>query len=359
MGNNAKVDNLLDQSIRKIELDRAGARSLWVDYAKGIGIILVVYGHVAHGIFSAGLNMDKSMFMLVESVIYSFHMPLFFFLSGLFFLASMERRGAVSLLRSKVDTILYPYVIWSLLQGMTEVALSHYVNGHTTVGQVLSLAWSPRAQFWFLYVLFFAFALATLLFRRSSIIWGSSIFIGSIIFYFFGWILPNIYLINMLSHFFVYFTAGVFAAFLLCKFDSFETKWLIPFLALFVFSQWIFHIEMGLNYNSTAACEKLLLGLISVGFVVFLAQWLTRFNMRWLAYLGQQSMTIYLVHILAGSGCRIALQKILGITDVGIHLLVGTLTGLLLPILFYFACTRIGLSALFSPPKLLSFGSQR
>ncbi|MFZ2160733.1 MAG: acyltransferase [Sideroxyarcus sp.] len=358
MEKSTTADELLDHPIRQIELDKVRGRSLWVDYAKGIGIILVVYGHVAHGIFNAGINMDKNLFMLVESVIYSFHMPLFFFLSGLFFLASMERRGSVSLLRSKLDTILYPYVIWSLLQGMVEVAMSHYVNGHTTVVQVLSLAWSPRAQFWFLYILFFAFALATLLFRRSSIFWGCSIFIGSIFFYYFGWILPNIYLINMLSHFFVYFTAGVFAAFLLCKFNSFETKWLIPFLALFVYSQWIFHVELGLNYVSTAALEKLLLGLISVGFVVFLAQWLTRFNLRWMAYLGQQSMTIYLVHILAGSGCRIVLQKVLGITDVGVHLLVGTLAGLLLPILFYFVCTRIGLSALFSPPKMLSFGSE-
>src|SRR5664279_3072599 len=106
MGINSKVDGQLDHSIRKMEPNKDRSRSLWVDHAKAIGIILVVYGHVARGVFSAGLKIDQNMFELVDSVIYSFHMPLFFFLSGLFFLASMAKRNSISLLRSKVDTCL-------------------------------------------------------------------------------------------------------------------------------------------------------------------------------------------------------------------------------------------------------------
>ena len=60
-------------------------RNAWVDYAKAIGIILVVYGHVARGVFNAGLPMDEDNYLLIDSIIYSFHMPLFFFLSGLYF----------------------------------------------------------------------------------------------------------------------------------------------------------------------------------------------------------------------------------------------------------------------------------
>jgi hypothetical protein len=281
-------------------------------------------------------------------------MPLFFFLSGLFLLSSMAKRDSISLLRSKVDTVLYPYVIWSLLQGMVEVGLTHYVNGHTTVGEVLSFAWSPRAQFWFLYVLFFVFALAILVYRRSGFMWCGGIFIGSILLNFFAERLPDFYLTHMLNHYFVYFAAGVLATFLFGKTNCIETKWLFLSAALFISSQWQFHVEMGLRYSSGTAPATLLLGLISIGFIVLLAQWLTRFNLRWFAYLGQQSMMIYLVHILAGSGCRIIMLKIFGITSVGIHLLIGTLGGLLLPLLFYTGCIRLGLGALFSPPKLLS-----
>ena len=91
-------------------------RNVWVDYAKAIGIILVVYGHVARGVFNAGLPMDEGEFVLVDSIIYSFHMPLFFFLSGLFFrFAAKAGRGG--LIINKVDTIVYPFIVWSLLQG--------------------------------------------------------------------------------------------------------------------------------------------------------------------------------------------------------------------------------------------------
>jgi len=58
---------------------------MWVEYAKAIGIVLVVYGHSARGAQAAGLFANEHLFAVVDSIIYSFHMPLFFFLSGLFF----------------------------------------------------------------------------------------------------------------------------------------------------------------------------------------------------------------------------------------------------------------------------------
>ncbi|GBL04855.1 acetyltransferase, fucose-4-O-acetylase [Glaciecola sp. KUL10] len=56
----------------------------WVDYAKALGIILVVYGHTARGVFNAGLDMNNELFKLIDSVIYTFHMPLFFFYRAYF-----------------------------------------------------------------------------------------------------------------------------------------------------------------------------------------------------------------------------------------------------------------------------------
>ena len=89
-------------------------RTEWVDYAKAIGIILVVYGHVARGVKEAGYNFSDSLFTLVDSFIYSFHMPLFFFLSGLFFYQSFIKRGFLDLTLNKIDTIVYPYILWFL-----------------------------------------------------------------------------------------------------------------------------------------------------------------------------------------------------------------------------------------------------
>src|SRR5690606_30506079 len=134
-------------------------REVWVDHAKALGIVLVVYGHVMRGLHSAGIAMPETLFRLADSIVYSFHMPLFFFLAGLFFYQSIAAKDARGLLYSKLDTIVYPYVLWSLLQGLIEATLADYTNGAVTYGEVFALLWAPRAQFWFLYALLLCFLL--------------------------------------------------------------------------------------------------------------------------------------------------------------------------------------------------------
>ena len=48
-----------------------GKRIVWIDIAKGLGIILVIAGHL--------FRYDS----YISTVIFSFHMPLFFFFAGL------------------------------------------------------------------------------------------------------------------------------------------------------------------------------------------------------------------------------------------------------------------------------------
>ena len=59
-------------------------RESWVDYAKGIGILLVVFGHVNRGLQAAGI--------IMPSKLYHFHMPLFFFCLACFLLSRLRRK---------------------------------------------------------------------------------------------------------------------------------------------------------------------------------------------------------------------------------------------------------------------------
>ncbi|MDR1897827.1 MAG: acyltransferase family protein, partial [Prevotellaceae bacterium] len=102
-------------------------RFQWVDIAKGIGIILVVYGHVIRGIHSSGIIDDKT-FYLSDTFVYSFHMPLFFVLSGLFFKRSLDKYKANGLFVEKCKSLVYPYIIWSLFQTGVEILLSNFTN---------------------------------------------------------------------------------------------------------------------------------------------------------------------------------------------------------------------------------------
>lgn len=72
-------------------------RAEYLDIAKGIGILLVVWAH-ARGPFS--------------SYIYQFHMPLFFLISGYLF---NERNTVKQFVVKKVQTLYLPFVFWNII----------------------------------------------------------------------------------------------------------------------------------------------------------------------------------------------------------------------------------------------------
>lgn len=130
----------------------------WVDYAKGIGILLVVYGHVILGLHDSKVGMQGLNYELQHLFIYSTHMPLFFFLSGLFASSWAERDGSLAI-RQKIRNLLIPYFIWGTIQGLIMQIFSGQTNSGQGIADILLLPIKPFAQFWFLYDLFFVFLL--------------------------------------------------------------------------------------------------------------------------------------------------------------------------------------------------------
>lgn len=95
----------------------------------------------------------------------------------------------------------------------------------------------------------------------------------------------------------------------------------------------------------------LALAMTTVLAVVLLCMWLERFSLAWLAALGRASLAIYVMHILAGSGVRIVLQKLLAIDAVIVHLVLGTLLGIGLPLLVNRLMEHHGLGYLLAWPR--------
>jgi len=81
-------------------------RLVYIDILKGIAIILVVMGHM----FSPYKNyLDSS----VNQIIYSVHMPLFFFLSGYVFRVDKEKHYLRRTITKRVLTLLLPFFCFS------------------------------------------------------------------------------------------------------------------------------------------------------------------------------------------------------------------------------------------------------
>ena len=70
---------MLDAPNENINAGNVTQRISWIDNAKALGIISVFYGHIVIKIFAT--YPIPAAFLQIK-LIYSFHMPLFFLLSG-------------------------------------------------------------------------------------------------------------------------------------------------------------------------------------------------------------------------------------------------------------------------------------
>ncbi len=133
-------------------------RSDGIDYAKGIGILLVVLGHMQ--LLGCGET-----FRTLTNIIYSFHMPLFFFVSGLTLEKKyLSRTPCRSDIKKLAKRLLIPYFSWSAVY----ILLKCVIAGEGILriikrNSAAVLTFRGIAPLWFLSALFMAEVLVILL----------------------------------------------------------------------------------------------------------------------------------------------------------------------------------------------------
>jgi fucose 4-O-acetylase-like acetyltransferase len=129
-------------------------RVAWVDCCKGICIVLVVYGHGAGGLEAAGVLTSDSVFAALREWVYIFHIPAFFFLSGLFALKASER-PFLQFLQGRLRVLGYPYVVWTVIVLVSQFVMGRLVNSPPSTSRAIRFLWEPYGVgLWFLYSLF-------------------------------------------------------------------------------------------------------------------------------------------------------------------------------------------------------------
>lgn len=324
-------------------------RLLWVDYAKGIGIILVVLGHENRGLIAAGFIEEFELFSkYLDNYIYAFHMPLFFFLSGIFFLSSAKANTG-TFFSKKIATIVYPYFVWSFFQGGVEVFFSKYTNGNTSWGEIVSF-WEPRAQFWFLFALFFIFVISYFCYKIS----GKNVkylILLSFLFYFFPTLeyLPKE--IYMITNNLIFFSFGAFFSLYYIElfnfFHKIKYRIFLFFLLFISLSYCIFNLNL-LNINKISVLILAILGTLST---ILFSDYLAKYEkMKFLAILGSISMQIYLLHILVMGSIRVFFNKFLHIDSYLIHLFLGTIITIIICYLMNYLIKKFRFNYIFSYP---------
>lgn len=175
---------------------------LEMQLARGVGIILVTFGH--------SIPLDAA-YPEIFSFIYSFHMPLFFFLSGFFAhkITTIDSiHGWISSIKKNTLKFIIPYFVISLSFAVIKYLIPHMVKRPVAWHEILFVITvyplrNPALFLWFLYLiilmriitpfiskinpwLFFFFLLFFQLFPIEWEVFAISWFLNYLIYYFLG-----------------------------------------------------------------------------------------------------------------------------------------------------------------------------
>lgn len=325
------------------------SRKDFVDIAKGIAIIAVVFGHTWRGMNSANLIENKHLFWQFDSAIYAFHMPLFFLASAIFFKPAQNFSKGVL---SRAFRLLLPLMLWSWILAVFKIAAGAASNsGAPSLMETLLFPFPPKAVFWFLLALFLAQVWADLIGFLSSKSQRAAATLASVALcvVFYQWPATPTWLSSALLHI-PYFLIGTLLADQLKMPPSQKVQW-VAFAA--------FAVCLGVGASLGASLETLptllvialgLFGAIAIlkGSALFSGTPVGQV----LQFLGQSSFAIYVCHVIFTAATRIALAK-LGVTSVGIQSITGTIVGIIIPVIMLLIARKLNVSriVMLDPPN--------
>lgn len=174
---------------------KSSTRILWPDIIKAFAVFWVILGHISSTYDSQGYFSPFALW------IYSFHMPLFMMLSGMFFKYSLKK-DFKTLLVDKSRLLLFPLLCWGIMNFVIEVLMLTPINNWGGVIVEYLKSGGPLRGYWYLKCLFIYLIVNYLL-----VIWTKKLPIAAFISVILFLILPNINFSRMMI---VFFWMGVF-----------------------------------------------------------------------------------------------------------------------------------------------------
>ncbi|HEU0065226.1 MAG TPA: acyltransferase [Flavisolibacter sp.] len=343
----------------------------WIDYARGIAIILVVYRHSFEGIKRAGFSTVNYRFLEYANIIFfSFRMPLFFIVSGIFISGSLFKRGLNQFIGNKAKTILYPYFLWGILQITLQLLFGQYLSSQRKVSHYLDLFYLPREveQFWYLYALFNVSVLYAIIKIKLKLLPKHQLLLGLALFLLSAFTAQNnidLGFVNDIFHYYLFFALGDNLSELIRSENNrkFLSSWKLFFilLPLFIVSQ-IYFLIVNLNHSPEKfkylyteyyqPFAYILIALIGCCFIMNITYMLQQKNtVVLLRRIGFYSLYIYVCHVMITAPTRILLNRLLHISNVPFLLLCCVIAGVFIPILIYNLAMKLNMPWLYSLEK--------
>jgi fucose 4-O-acetylase-like acetyltransferase len=317
-------------------------RHKWIDYLKGIAIVLVVYRHALIGIERTHTYIPEYL-VNANMIFYSFRMPLFFILSGLFISSSFAKRTFKDLALIKFESLLYPYFIWAVLQITVQILFGSFTNATRSFTDYSYIFYQPREldQFWYLPALFNVSIVYLFIKSRFHPPAWLQVCIG-LLFYFLALYVNRISMLSDWMEFYLFFAIGDTASKLFFREKVqrlLKSPWLLVGVLPFFVAVQLYYLSRPESYfleNQLGRTEFIGISLFGCFSMFVLAFRLQSWNiLSFLRIAGYHSLYIYVMHVFIAALVRIALMHIFSIYNPLVLVLCGIIISITLCIMFY------------------------
>lgn len=262
-----------------------------IDAAKGLGILFVIVGHVMSPVMG-----DNGVLNMMYTLMYTFHMPLFFFLSGLTSRKLIGGRHFVDkllLMRQKAKRLLIPYYAWAIIYTPMKWLMRDAVRFQYEYSPwTLLVGNNPDGQLWFLYVLFMLSVIAIWLINERNIRYWV---VFGVMISFVAPIIPKTIAFPGISLSFSLYQVGFYmlGIWLAPRCEALFHKYSWGWVSLAVFV--MYSILQGI-FGDSVWFLKGIAALAAIEALMVLGNRISRSNMDFIKKLGKMSMEIYMLH---------------------------------------------------------------
>lgn len=312
----------------------------WLSILQGWAMLLVVIGHASLRSEMDGTIWYNAAGNFCYRFAYSFHMPLFIFISGfLFSYTRMRKRSSyIALLKSKAVKFGIPFLVFTIAGIVLKDIFASYMERPTEMGinaffhAVIYPQDGPMGEFWFLAVIMWYFILSPILKLLCRNIVSAAV--GCIAFAalnLFEPIRTELFCISIAQQYIIYFFAGM-----LCeKYGIIER--VNPFVGLPVAV-----ILYAASRYAEPASPPLATALCGIGLSVMLALTADGYIPRIFSSFRRYTYQIYLLAIYFQFVLRIVYERFLSPDWFYPMFVIGILCGLYIPVIISEAAERFG-----------------
>ena len=350
-------------------MSTAAPRLAWIDVARAVALVLVVAGHTERGLVGAGIMAGETA-QDFDLLVYSFHIPLFFLLSGLLFAPSIRRRPFVLTWKARTIRLVQPYLIWSIVLLGLIVLAANLANTPVGAGDafasLLLLPVQPVSIFWFLYTLLLCMAVSGLAIEYRYCTPGRLLFWSAVLHLAYLLLLSDrqsglgLQFVRFAEHQ-LYFALGIFLAPAVLEngdnrarspnpIADAKSGTRIAIAAVFLASCFLAAatalVEFRLSYHSPVGTIAALSAsgavLSACYFLVSVRNWSIPAPVMTIS---KETLAIFCMHVPFVSGTRLAFSHF-GIDGATLHLVSGTVIGICGPLLALKLMESLGLAAM-------------